>query len=144
MNRTATTLTELLLVLAILGILASLGAPSLRKGLDAIAVRSARETTFAIAVRARSLAISRGGADFVLDMPTRMASAIDAAGSAVEQVQLATYGVTIAADGQPNPQIVLHYDAHGIGRIASRTIRFRRGSSEAGLTFSSFGRVHRW
>jgi len=143
-NRSATSLTELLLVLTLLGILFTLAMPHARHGLDAMRVRSARESTVGAALRARSLAVAHGGADLVLDLSAETASAVDGNGVLAEQTALSQYDVRISADGTSSSRIVLRYDALGIGRMASRTIRFRRGRAEAGLTFSSYGRIRRW
>ena len=37
----------------------------------------------------------------------------------------------------------LTFDAMGVGRVASQTFRFSRGSAQAELVVSSFGRVTR-
>jgi Tfp pilus assembly protein FimT len=134
-------ITELLLALCIMGILLLLAAPVAHNGMDAINVRAARETAFALATRTRSVALARGGAEIVFDVPGRKAQVIASDGVIVETASLAEYDVEIA---DASSRIVMRYDARGIGRMASRTIRFVRGDAEAGLTFSSYGRVRRW
>jgi len=143
MQRSGATLLELLVTLTLLGILYGLALPRARRGLDALRVRSARESAFGVAMRVRALAQARGGATLVIDVPAHTISAIDSQGIAAESVHLAAFGVDILADGAAD-RVRLRYDGRGIGRMASRTIRFRKGSVEAGLTFSSFGRVRRW
>lgn len=142
MNAPGASLTELLLTLTIISIMATLAVPQARHGLDALYVRSAREAVFGVATQARALAIARGGADLVIDADALTASAVDAAGVEAARAQLGSYRVEIAADGAR--RIVLHYDARGIGRMTSRTVQLRRGAALAGLTFSSYGRVRRW
>ena len=134
-------ITELLLALCIMGIILLLAAPAARNGMDAVNVRAARETAFALAARTRSVALARGGAEIVFDVPARKAQVIASDGVIVETASLAEYDVEIP---DASSRIVLRYDARGIGRMASRTIRFVRGDAEAGLTFSSYGRVRRW
>ena len=62
-------------------------------------------------------------------------------------------GRTIQIDGASGLRVVLSgsrarteiaYDALGVGRVASETLRFRLDGEEAGLTVSGFGRVRRW
>ncbi len=42
------------------------------------------------------------------------------------------------------PSLRLRYDGLGIGRIANSTIRLQRGTAEAGLSISAYGRVRTW
>lgn len=133
-----------MLVVSLLGIFCTLAMPQARHGLDAVRVRSARESAFGVAMRARSLAIAHGGANLVIDVRARTVSAVDESGTVAEQTSLSPYDVDIFTDGSTSSRIVLRYDGLGIGRMASRTLRFRRGAAEAGLTFSSYGRIRRW
>ena len=137
------TLAESLLALTIVGILGALAVPEARRGLDTVKVRGARETAFGVAARTRTVALAHGGADFVVDLNGKSASIVNAAGSTIATVSFADYGIDILAAGA-TARVVLHYDSRGIGRMASQTLRFRRGDAEAGLTFSSYGRVRRW
>lgn len=143
-NQQATSVIELVLVLSLLGIFCMIAFPRAQHGLDAMRVRSARESTFGVAMRARSLAIAHGGADLIIDTSERTASAVDKEGVTADRTSLAQYDVTILVDGSSPSHVVLSYDELGIGRMASRTVRFRRGTTEAGLTFSSYGRIRRW
>lgn len=137
------TLSELLLALSIAGVLAMLAVPPARRTLDALHVRAAREAVFGAAVRTRSVALAQGGADLVIDVQQRTASVAAATGLLAATVSVAEYDVAITSDAFSSP-ITIHYDGRGIGRVASHTLRFQRGDAEAGLTFSSYGRVHRW
>jgi type II secretory pathway pseudopilin PulG len=139
-----TTLSELLFALTIAAILCTIALPSARRGLDGLQVRTARESAFGIAMRTRALALARGGAELVVDLDQRSISAVDVNGIQTDLVQISAPDVAMLTDGAPGNRIVLRYDAHGLGRMASRTLRFRKGSAEAGLTFSSYGRVRRW
>jgi type II secretory pathway pseudopilin PulG len=138
---TRMSLTELLLALCIMAILLVLAAPAARNGMDVVNVRAARETAFALATRTRSVAQARGGAKIVFDAAARSAQVIASDGVIVETASFAQYDVEILDAPLP---IVLRYDTRGLGRMASRTIRFVRGEAEAGLTFSAYGRVRRW
>jgi len=124
-----------------MAILLLLGVPTARTGLDIVNVRAARETAFALATRTRSVALARGGAEIVFDSASRKAQVIASDGVIVETASFTDYDIELQG---ASPPIVLRYDTHGIGRMASRTIRFARGDAEAGLTFSSYGRVRRW
>ncbi|MGQ0815136.1 MAG: hypothetical protein ACT4O1_11805 [Gemmatimonadota bacterium] len=135
------TLTEILLVLTLLAIATLLALPGARHSLDAIAVRSARETAFGLATQTRATALARGGAQFILEPRAGTATVVDAAGAVVARAVFRD--IRIEA-GESSSRIVLGYDARGLGRMASRTIHFRRGAATAGLTFSSYGRVRRW
>lgn len=143
-NRLGTSLTEMLLVLSILGICIALAATPARSGLDALRVRSAREAVFGMATRTRALAIARGGADLVIDLHAATATVVDASGAIADRMTLAPARIGIAVDGSAPARVILRYDGIGIGRMASRTVRFTKGSAEAGLTFSSYGRIRRW
>lgn len=134
---------ELLIVLALVAILGTIAAPTVAHSLDVMNVRAAREELFGLAARTRDVAVSRSGATLSLDLRNQVARIIDGASVAVEELHLQKYDVSLATDGRQS-SIALRYDARGIGRMASRTIRLRRGSAEAGLTFSSYGRVRRW
>lgn len=137
------TLSETLLSLSIAGILATFAAPQARRGLDGLQVRAAREAVFGAAVRTRALALARGGASLLVDAEQRTATVTSAAGIPLTHLSLAEFDVDIAADGAA-PVITLAYDGRGLGRMASRTVHFRKGAAHAALTFSSYGRVRRW
>ena len=141
MNRNGTTLTELLLVLTIMTIFATMAVPQARHALDVLNVRSARETIFGMAAQTRSLALARGGT-LVIDAAAKTVSSRDADGAMLAQSSLEPYAVTVDA-GAINT-VAMNYDARGLGRMTSRTIRLARGRAEAGLTFSAYGRVRRW
>ena len=134
-------LLELLLVLTLIAILSIAAAPAARAGMDGLRVRHAREGAFALATRARALARERGGADLVLDLAKRQARIEDSEGSVLAVASFPDCRIEVAGANAP---VVLRYDAHGLGRMASRTIRFERGAAQAGLTVSSYGRIRRW
>ena len=137
------TLPEALFTLTIVGILGTLVLPRARHGLDTVKVRAAREAAFGVATRARAIAVAHGGADFVVDFAAESVSVVNAAGVIVTTASLDEYDVDVFAAGA-SARAVIRYDSRGIGRMASQTVRFQRGSAQAGLTFSSYGRVRRW
>lgn len=141
-NHNGATLTELLLVLTIMGIVCSLAATPAKRTLDVLHVRAAREALFGSAMRARSVALTRGGASLIIDPQTDVVTVSDAQGVVADQTHIEGYGVDVFVDGATAP-VALRYDAYGIGRMTSRTVRLKRGAAEASLTVSSYGRIRR-
>jgi prepilin-type N-terminal cleavage/methylation domain-containing protein len=136
------TLIELIVVMALLGVLLAMALPPMLRWRDAAAVRSARDELAAGLAWTRVAAATHGGAALVLDPATgrfwtrahgRDAGSVDLA---------ARYGVRLDP-GTPDP-VVFYYDALGIGRLSNRTIRVRRGRAEGGVTVSAYGRYRRW
>lgn len=138
------TLVEVVLVLCLVGILTSLATPALSAGRDGAAVRAARDQVAAALTYTRAAALARGGAALVVDVERANLWVRDAAGDTVARpLDLrARYGVAVTTRGGPTVEI--RYDAMGIGRLASRTLRFRRGRARAVLTVSAYGRVRAW
>ena len=139
-----TTLLEIVVVCTLIGVAAGATVPLVRGGMDTVAVIAARDEISATAARTRALAVARGGAVLVVDA-TRNSVWIDAGGASVE---LPTdfeqeFGVRISLDGTQTVAEVA-FDALGVGRVASRTIRITRGTAEARLTISAFGRLRAW
>jgi hypothetical protein len=141
-NRPGATLFELLVVLILLGVFASIAAPSLRTTMDMLAVRGAREAAFGLFARARVLALQHGGADIVLNAGSDRIQVRTADGKVRAELSLAQRSVDLLLAGAD--PIVLRYDAYGLGRMMSRTVTLRGQEAYAGLTISSFGRVRRW
>ncbi|MGH7507661.1 MAG: pilus assembly FimT family protein [Longimicrobiales bacterium] len=140
------TLPELILALLILSVITAGGVLALRRGLEQYGVRAARDSMASAVAKARTLALAHGGARLVVD-PAIAAVWIEApVGSRVgDALRLGdVFGVSVAADQNTGGPIVVEFDALGFGRIASRTFRLRRGSAEARLTLSSYGRPRRW
>ncbi|MGH7551692.1 MAG: pilus assembly FimT family protein [Longimicrobiales bacterium] len=144
--RKGSTLPELLITLLILSVIAAIGAIALRRGLEVYAARAARDSMAAAVGKARSLALASGAARLVVD-PGAASVWVEAppgmrAGDALRLGDV--FGVTVEADQHTGGVVVLEFDALGLGRVASRTFRLRRGSTEARLTLSSYGRPRRW
>lgn len=143
-RRSGFSLVEMLTALVLAGVLLGLGAPPVRRALAWARVRSARDLVASQLARARSVAVMRGGADLVLDVRRGRAwiEAVDTStpASAVADAE----GVRISADGLAGDTVRIGYDGMGIGRLASRTLRFRAGAVEARMTISSYGRVRTW
>ncbi len=144
MNRPAYTIVELACALMLVAVLLGLAAPPLRRALAWTRVRAARDVVAAEATRARALAVARGGAELVLDL--RHARAwLAASDTSTTPVPVADERlVRVLADGADGDTLRIGFDALGLGRIASRTLRFRAAGAEARLTFSAYGRVRSW
>ncbi|HEX9107250.1 MAG TPA: hypothetical protein VF832_08475 [Longimicrobiales bacterium] len=137
-------LLELSFVLLLLGVLLGAGLPPLRRAMAWAQARSARDAVALQAARARALAVARGGADLVLDLPHARAW-IESSDTVLAPVVLGDERLLIlSADGSPADTVRIGWDGLGVGRIASRTLRFRAGAAEARLTVSGYGRVRAW
>lgn len=135
------TLPEALLVLTVAAVLASILAPPARRTLDRVAVAAARDRTAALLVRARAVARSRGGARIEVDGPAGEVRLVAADGWRAPPVRVRE-GFGVELDAGASDRIVrLAFDPLGIGRAASRTLRFRRGRAATALIVSSYGRV---
>ena len=140
-TRSGVTLPELLIALSLIGVLITLALPTVRDGLNALAARAARETAFVIFSRARVIALQNGGATVEVDT-RRDVMMIRVADGTVQHVQHFS-NTDLILEGN-DATAALRYDAHGLGRMMSRTIWFRSSRAQAGLTVSSFGRVRKW
>jgi hypothetical protein len=107
--------------------------------LDRWAVLLARDHLVSLISQARAVAQVRGGADLVLETATGRA-AIEIDGESVATLDLRPWRVSVSA-GSGRDSVLLRFDALGIGRIASQTLRLSRGAAEAQVIISSFGRV---
>lgn len=139
------TLVELVTICTILGVLLAMAAPPLQRGLDRIAVVAARDALAAGVARTRAAAIGAGGATLVLDLARGSFEVHSATGDTLVAARTLAqeFGVALSADGAAE-RVLLTYDGIGIGRLANRTIRIRRGDAEAGLTVSAYGRARAW
>ncbi len=140
------TLVELLFTLTVLAILVGLAYVPLRRGLDGLAVRFARDALAAGVARARAIAVARGGAALVVDARDARAWIETARGDTVGvPLDLAhRYGVRLETSGADGGPVLLAFDGRGLGLLANRTFLLRRGGQEARLTLSTYGRPRRW
>lgn len=136
------TLPELLILLSLVAILASMSLSVAGHARDGVAVRAARDAVAAELARARALARLHGAARVRFHSGTmRVEAPRDS--MRIERSIGGAFGVEVAADGAAG-ELVLEFDALGLGRLVNRTIRFRRNDAEARLTLSSYGRPRRW
>lgn len=145
-NRPGHTLLELMVALALLALVIGLAYPAARAAADVWAVRAARDATASLLAATRVAAIAHRGAELLIVpqhgsilMRTRMDPR-----PRVRLVLAETWRVSVSSPGFGGDTISIRYDALGLGRVASRTLRFRRGAAAAGLTVASYGRVRRW
>lgn len=140
--RTGFTLLELVAVLALLGVgLASL-IPAARHQLDRMAVLGARDEVEGLLHLARQEAIARGSSDVILSVQPPKAILIAGSDTLFDADIGKTRAVTLSLS-RDRSEVRLSFGPLGLGRIASQTIRFQRGSALATLVVSSLGRVVR-
>jgi prepilin-type N-terminal cleavage/methylation domain-containing protein len=135
-------LPELVLVMTILGLALGGALPAATRLRDRLAVVGARESVVGIFHRARIEAVAFGGASIVLRVSPPGAE-LWAAGALRSSVPLGgdlDVDMTLSS-GRERVEIL--FDALGLGRVASQTIRFMRNGSRSGLVVSSLGRVTR-
>lgn len=138
------TLLEIVTVLTLMGAAVAVSLPAAKRQMDRTAVLGAREEVAGLIHRARASAVALGGASLRLTSDPPAAELV-AGGAVVDRSHLAgEYGgsmtMTLSRD---RGEVELRFDALGIGRIASQTIRFARGSAAAVLVVSSYGRLGR-
>lgn len=140
MSRRAFTLPELLLVLVLLGILASIGMPRLLAAADRGALRSARAGLLQALDAARGAAIRLG-------QPVELITAegallADPVGSDPPTWRIPApeaSGVTLTGLGTP-----IRFGASGIATgVSNRTLRLHKGADTMAVVVSRLGRV-RW
>lgn len=140
-------LPELVVVLLLATLLVPPGIGILRALRDRAAVVAVREETAALLVRARAEARVRGGAGVVVlpePLRLRLVAGEDTLHRSDPGRELGVERV--GPDGPsdaPFPPVVITYDALGIGRMASATLRFQRGRAVSTLVVSSLGRATR-
>jgi type II secretory pathway pseudopilin PulG len=145
-NRSGLSLFDVIITLAVLAVLAVMATPGWVRARDAYAVRAARDAAAAVVERARSLATSRGSARLVVDPAAAELQLEAPAGTrAASPVSIGhAFGVHVTVDGRSSGAVALDFNVMGLGVVANRTLRFRRGREEAGLTLSIYGRARRW
>jgi type II secretory pathway pseudopilin PulG len=136
------TILELLTVMVLMGLSMSVLLPAARRQVDRMAVLGAREEVAGLFHRARSEAIARGGARVVLVAEPPRAELL-AGNEVLARAHLNDeYRITLTlSSGRPEAELI--FDALGLGRVASQTLRFSRGRAEVRLVVSSLGRVAR-
>jgi prepilin-type N-terminal cleavage/methylation domain-containing protein len=140
MRPNAFSLVELLLVVAILGLLAAIGLPSLRHAADQAAVRSARATLVRALDAARGAALRRGAVVEVTLQGDAWA-VFDPASPDSTSLWTAPgpgrEGVVLLGGGAP-----IGFGSAGIAvGVANRTLVLTRGAARATVVLSRLGRI---
>ena len=139
------TLTELLVVVALLSALLMVALPAARRALEIFAVRSARETLTAAATRTRSLALNHDGAQLQIDAPNATLTLSTGDSARIDSWNLRDlHGVTVTIEHSARTTGTIVYDRLGVGRLANLTVRLTRGEATGGVTFSAYGRPRAW
>lgn len=134
-----TTLVELALVLALLGVALSFTAGLVGRLRDRWAVDGARRAAAAAFHRTRSEAVARGGARLEVDTAGGVVT-LDVGGDRRRLAALGgDFGVALRMGSRRRR--VFRYDPAGIGRVANATLVLRRGRAEGRVVISLFGRV---
>jgi hypothetical protein len=143
--RAGATLVDVVVVLAILSIVSGMAAPRLGAARDGWAAAAARDATIAIVAKARTQAMARGSARLIVDPVSSVIRLESPIGVVVgEALHIGReWGVAVAVD-RASGVVGIDFDGLGLGRLASRTLRFRRGAAEARLSLSTYGRPRRW
>jgi prepilin-type N-terminal cleavage/methylation domain-containing protein len=145
-SRPGITLLELLCGLAIMGVLLGMVAAPIARAGDVFAVRAARDAVINSAARARALAIGHGGATLTLSAPGGIIAIASRDGAVADTlIRLdSDLHVAMTFDDAGLEAAELRFDALGLGRLANRTVRLRRGQVSGGVTFSAYGRARSW
>jgi Tfp pilus assembly protein FimT len=143
-RRAGFTLADMIITLAVLGIVLGMAAPRVGALRARGAVRSARDAAASAFERARSLAVARGTARVTVDAAAGTIAIESPVGIAADAALHLTDVWGVAVDLGGSRTAVLDFNAIGLGVVASRTITLTRGAAQAGLTVSSYGRVRRW
>jgi len=145
-SRPGVTLLELLCSLALLGVLLGMVAIPIARVADVLAVRAARDAILNAAARTRALATRHGGAHLSVSAADGAVAITTRDGVVADTlVRLSSdYRVEVGFDDSRLAVATMRFDALGLGRLANRTIRLRRGVVTAGVTFSAYGRARPW
>ena len=80
--------------------------------------------------------------DAIDDDKTLIENLVDRGDTVVFRGEIQSFGVTLHLTSQRERSRIV-FDAMGLGRVASQSIRIRRGEASAGIVVSSFGRIRR-
>jgi prepilin-type N-terminal cleavage/methylation domain-containing protein len=140
--RSGFTLLEVVATLLLLGMAMSMLLPAARRVRDRSAVVGAREAIVGMVSRTRAHALAGGGATLTLTSGSAEAR-IQSGDTILERIYVGRgFGVNVELSrGRDSASV--SFDALGIGRVASQTVRLRRGDNEAALVISAYGRVTR-
>lgn len=136
------TLVELAFVVLLLGMTGLMVLPSVHRLGDRMAVVGAREAVAGLFAEARIDALQLGGATVRIRSGPWRAWA-EAGDSVLGRVDLARDFSVSVSIGRGGSSADVHYDALGMGQVASETLTFLRGDERTELVISGYGRVRR-
>ncbi len=139
MTKSGFTLIELTFTVMIAAVALGLAAPFGTRALDRLAARAARDTVMGFIHQTRIHARLHGGARLRI-LPDSVVEVW--AGDSLRARWIGKELHVTIDPGRPD-SVNLEWDALGVGRIASRTLKFRRGNAETRLVISSLGRARR-
>lgn len=136
------TLIELVAVLMLLAVGASVFAPTARRLSDLATVSAAREEIVALLGEARAVAMSTGGSTVtvIAQPPT---ARIESGGVSIRSLELGSHRAVHLILGAGRDSVSLRFNGLGLGGFASQTIEVSRGGVSAFVIVSSYGRVRR-
>ncbi len=139
--RTGYTLAELLVVVVLVGLAASVALPPLARALDRAAVREAADRYAALHLRTRRLAAARGSlARLELDSAAGTATLAARAAPVWDTVAVQSFGTVVFSASQP----VVTFSPVGLGfGLSNSRIVFRRRAAADTVTLSRTGRLKR-
>jgi type II secretory pathway pseudopilin PulG len=138
-------LPELAVALLLAALLLPAGVAGLRAAADRVAVASVREEVAALLVQTRAEARMRGGASLLIGadpLTLHLIAGSDTLHAADPQHRTGVYRLPPPGSEALRP-LRIEYDALGVGRVASATVRLGRGRARGVLTISALGRVVR-
>jgi prepilin-type N-terminal cleavage/methylation domain-containing protein len=141
-RRSGFTLLELIVAVSLVTIALATVLPDFRRRLDHMAVVAAREEAVGLFHRARTEAVARGGATILLTSQPSTISLLSGEGVVAFTGLEDSQGVRMTLSGN-RAEVELNFDPLGLGRVASQTLTFSRGTSESRLIVSSYGRLER-
>ena len=136
-----TTLVELVMVLSVIGLLLMLAVGEGGRLLDYQSVHLAREEVAGLVSQARMAARIHGGATLRIH-ENGLSVLLSPTGETLESRDPSHLGVRVVPRVRI-PPADLHFGPTGLGRAASLTIDFERGSVRRALVLSSYGRLRR-
>ena len=142
-TRSGYTLVELVTVVLLLAVGASLLAPGARRLGDRASVLAAREEVVGALARGRAAAVAAGGASVTI-LTTPPSVRVAAGGEVVRTVLLGggDRSLEVRLTGRRD-SLSFRFDRLGIGRFANGSVTLRRGRVSGGVIVSSYGRVRR-
>ena len=146
-NRSGFTLVELLIVIALMGIMGTFAYPRLRGSTTGWSVRTARQLTTEMLVVARSAAVQNSAEARFIRSGNVVRVIVDSSGTFVTLASrdlYADHGVTVTVGGAA-PRDTVRVDPRGlaIGLAGAATIKFTKSTVTDSICVSKLGKVAR-